>query len=103
MRTKSKIGMNDIPFAPIFAVPPEYKLSDTVPPVEPPAAPLPTKRPAECRVVAWRHDGGMDNTKLPTIESARAFSLQLHWAIYWKSAIQCGRDMLERRLIEAPI
>jgi hypothetical protein len=94
-KSRAKIAWDEIPFAPV--------LGDTVPPVEPPAAPLPTKRPVECRVVAWRHDGGMDNTKHETIEGATAYALGLHWAIYWKSAIQCGRDMLERRLIVQPL
>ena len=94
-KTRAKIAWDEIPFAPILA--------NTIPPIEPPAAPLPTKRPAECRVVAWRHDGGMDNTKHETIEGATAHALALHWAIYWKSAIQCGRDMIDRRLIVAPI
>lgn len=95
MRTKPQITMDEIPFAPVLA--------DTVPPVEPPPAPMPIKRPAEVRVVAWRHDGGLDNFKHSTIESATLFARSLHWAIYWKYALQCGRDMLDRQLIEAPI
>ena len=96
MKTKphANIAMDDIPFAPLLA--------DTVPPVEPPPAPLPVKRPQTCRVVAWRHDGGLDNTTHSTIESATAFAKALHWAIYWKYAIQCRRDMIDRALIEAP-
>ena len=95
MKTKPRqIAMDDIPFAPL--------LSDTIPPVEPPPAPAPYKRPAQCRVVAWRHDGGLDNTTFGTIESATAFAKALHWAIYWKYAIQCQRDMVARALIEAP-
>ena len=94
MRTKLQIAMDDIPFAPLLA--------DTVPPVEPPPAPLPVKRPRSCRVVAWRHDGGLDNTSHATIESATAFARALHWAIYWKYALQCDRDMVARALIEAP-
>ena len=96
MKTKPRtnIAMDDIPFAPLLA--------DTVPPVEPPPAPLPVKRPQSCRVVAWRHDGGLDNTVHCTIESATAFAKALQWAIYWKYAIQCQRDMVARALIEAP-
>ena len=94
MKTRARIAMDDIPFAPL--------LSDTVPPVQPPPAPLPVKRPAQCRVVAWRHDGGLDNTLHSTIESATAFAKALHWVIYWKYAIQCQRDMVARALIEAP-
>ena len=96
MKTKPRlqIAMDDIPFAPVLA--------DTVPPVEPPPAPLPVKRPRSCRVVAWRHDGGLDNTSHATIESATAFARALHWAIYWKYALQCDRDMVARALIEAP-
>lgn len=96
MKTKPRlqIAMDDIPFAPLLA--------DTVPPVEPPPAPLPVKRPRSCRVVAWRHDGGLDNTSHATIESATAFARALHWAIYWKYALQCDRDMVARALIEAP-
>ena len=97
MKTKPRlnIAMDDIPFAPLLA--------DTVPPVEPPPAPLPVKRPQECRVVAWRHDGGLDNTTFGTIESATAFAKALHWAIYWKYALQCGRDMVARQIINAPL
>jgi hypothetical protein len=95
MKTKSRqIAMDDIPFAPLLA--------DTVPPVQSPPAPLPVKRPRSCRVVAWRHDGGLDNTTFGTIESATAFAKALHWAIYWKYALQCDRDMVDRQLIEAP-
>jgi hypothetical protein len=96
MKTKPRlqIGMNEIPFAPILA--------DTIPPVEPPPAPLPVKRPAECRCVAWRHDGGMDNTKHETIERATAFATTLHWTTYYKFALQCGRDMITVQPITAP-
>ena len=93
-KSRGNLRMDDIPFAPLLA--------DTVPPVEPPPAPLPVKRPQSCRVVAWRHDGGLDNTVHCTIESATVFAKALHWAIYWKYAIQCQRDMVARALIEAP-
>ena len=96
MKTKPRlqIAMDDIPFAPLLA--------DTIPPSRPPAAPLPVKRPQSCRVVAWRNDGGLDNTVHATIESATEFAKALHWAIYWKYAIQCQRDMVARALIDAP-
>jgi hypothetical protein len=92
--TRPQIGMDEIPFAPI--------LSDARPPIEPPPAPLPVKRPVECKVVAWRHDGGLDSTRHETVELATAFATGLHWAVYWKYALQCGRDMIDRRLITAP-
>jgi hypothetical protein len=95
MRTKTPIAMDEIPFAPM--------LGDTIPPSEPPPAPLPAKRPAECRVIAWRHDGGLDDTKHLTVERATAHAHGLHWAVYWKYALQCGRDMIARELIIQPL
>ena len=91
----AQISMTEIPFAPALA--------DTIPPVATPPAPLPVKRPVECRVVAWRHDGGLDDTRHPTIEHAREHVKALHWAIYWKYALQCGRDMIARELISQPL
>ena len=92
----SKIAMDEIPFAPVS------QLSDTVPPVRPPPAPLPIKRPRACRLIAWRHDCNVRDTKYETLESAQAAARELHWAVYWKYAIQSGRDMVERALINAP-
>jgi len=37
-----------------------------------------------------------------TLEAAQVAARELHWAIYWKYAIQCGRDMVERNLINEP-
>ena len=109
MRIKTPIAMDEIPFAPqaypdreITDAEKRRSLSDTIPPSEPPAAPLPVKRPAECRVIAWRHDGGLDDTKHPTVERATAHAHGLHWAVYWKYALQCGRDMIARELIAEP-
>jgi hypothetical protein len=91
----TQIRMDEIPFS-------TDVLCDTVPPVEPPSAPAPYKRPAACRLIAWRHDGPLSDTAHATIEDARAAALALHWAVYWKFAIACGRDMIERQLIDAP-
>ena len=92
-----KIAMDEIPFSTA-----SLQLCDTVPPVRPPAPPLPVKRPVSCRLIAWRHDNGLTDTAYETVEHAREAAQQLHWIVYWKYALQCGRDMIERRLIEAP-
>lgn len=93
---RTQITMDEIPFST------ESLLCDTVPPVEPPKPALPVKRPQSCRLIAWREDGGLLDVAHETFESARQAALQLHWTIYWKYAIQQGRDMVERRLIDAP-
>jgi hypothetical protein len=77
------------------------KLADTIPPIEPPPSVL-LAQPRAHRVVAWRHDGGIDNTQLATLELAREFAARCHWAIYWKTMIMCGREMVARALIEEP-
>lgn len=96
MPTKAKITMDEIPFAPIT------QLCDTVPPTELPPAPAPYKRPSACRLIAWRHDNALRDIKFDTLESAQVAARNLHWAVYWKYAIQSGRDMVERALIDAP-
>lgn len=96
----SKISMTEIPFAPLDYAP---RLADTVPPTKPPAAPLPVKRPASHMLVAWREDGrGLQTWKYETLETAQAAAKELCWIIYYKYAIQCGRDMIERGDIVAP-
>lgn len=91
---RQNIAMDEIPFAPI--------LSNTVPPVEPPAKPLPVKQPQTHHVVAWRNDGGLDSTRHETAELALAFARTLHWAVYYKYAIQVGRDVIARAHISEP-
>jgi hypothetical protein len=77
------------------------QLADTIPPVEPPP-PVLLAQPKAHRVVAWRHDGGIDNTSLATLELAREYAARCHWAIYYKTMIMCGREMVARALIEEP-
>lgn len=89
--------MDEIPFSTAT-----LQLCDTVPPVKPPAPPLPVKRPNACRLIGWRHEGPLSDTTYETIEAAREAAQALHWAVYWKYALQCGRDMIERRMIDAP-
>lgn len=92
----SKIGMLDIPFAPV-------DLCDTIPPVKPPAAPAPYKRPKAHSLVAWRDDGGgLQTWHHDTLEAAQSAAKSLSWVVYWKYAIQCGRDLVERGTIDAP-
>ena len=90
---RSNVAMDEIPFAPL--------LSDTIPPVKPPSPALPVKRPQACRLIGWRHDGGLRDTRHETLEHAQAAATELHPVLYWKCAIMVGRDMVERRLIEA--
>jgi hypothetical protein len=75
------------------------KLADPTPPVEPPSF-LPYARPTPHRLVAWRHDNGLEDTRHDSLELARERARELHWAVYWKYAIMAGRDMVERQLIE---
>jgi hypothetical protein len=77
------------------------KLADPRPPT-PPVAPVLLAQPRAHRVVAWRHDGGMRDTTHGTLESAREALRALHWAIYWKACILCGRETIERHAIQAP-
>lgn len=90
----------DIPFAPVDLN--GARLCDTVPPVKPPAA-VATTWAKQHRLVAWRHDGGMLNQSHDSKEKALEAAQGLHYAIYWKWAIQCGRDMVDRGLVEEPI
>lgn len=99
MRNANPIRMDEIPFAPL---PETIKLADPIPPTPLPPAPLPVKRPRQHRLIAWRHDGGLRDTAFETLELAQEAAKELHWAIYWKYAIQCGRDMVARALIEVP-
>lgn len=77
-------------------------LADVPPRVEPPSLPVVDPSPKSHRLVAWRHDGGLQNFTYNTLEVAREHARALSWVIYWKWAIMCGRDMLERELIEQP-
>lgn len=74
------------------------QLDDTVPPTEPPPSVM-LAQPKQHRVVAWRHDGGMRDVTCETLEKAREHMAGLHWAVYWKAMIMCGREMVERRQI----
>lgn len=96
------IRMNEIPFAPLGETIDTARLADPIPPSPIPPAPLPVKRPRAHRLIAWRHDGGLRDTAFETLELAQEAAEGLHWAIYWKYAIQCGRDMVARALIEVP-
>jgi hypothetical protein len=94
---KQQITMEEIPFAPVAG------LCDTVPPVAPPPAPAPYKRPVAHALCAWRNDGGALQTwRHETLESAQAAAGELHFAVYWKYAIQCGRDLVEVHNIDEP-
>jgi len=93
-----QIRMDEIPFAPVM----DAQLCDTIPPTAPPKPPAPYKRPLQHRLIGWRNDGGLLDAAHDTLENAQAAARELHWAIYWKYAIQCGRDMVERNLINEP-
>lgn len=75
------------------------RLADPRPP-QPPIPPVRLAQPKQHRVVAWRHDGGMVDTTHATKELAERHVTLLHWAIYWKAIIMCGRETVARHLIE---
>jgi hypothetical protein len=77
-------------------------LSDTIPPVEPPPVAR-TCDPIAHDVVAWRYDGTVRKTNYATLEAAREVFDALHYAVVYKAMIMRGREMIARRLIEAPL
>lgn len=78
------------------------QLADTIPPVQPPCV-LPLCQPQRHDVVAWRNDGGrLEWTRHDNLDLARAYAQGLHYATYYKYAITCGRDTVERGYIEEP-
>lgn len=97
---RKSIAMDEVPFAPLPDAP---AVCDIVPPVEPPPAPAPYKRPQACVLHAWRNDGArLDSWRHETAEAATAAARALSFVIYWKYAIQCGRDTLALELIPVP-
>lgn len=99
---RQAIGMEEIPFAPLLGErTSKPQLADTIPPTQDPA-PLPVKRPRAHHVVAWRNDGGLDSTRHETEESAREFAGALCYLVYYKFAIQVGRDVIARGHIAEP-
>jgi hypothetical protein len=92
--SRNQISMNEIPFAPM--------LGDTIPPTHNPPAPLPVARPKAHTVVAWRNEGGLDHASFATLETASEFAGKLHFAIYYKWTIQCGREFVARGDIIPP-
>lgn len=99
---RQSISMDEIPFAPMLDMP-VAKLCDTIPPVDLPPAPLPTKRPVDHKLVAWRNDGPLMTTMtFSTFEAAKVAAGELHFLTYWKWAITCGRDTVEMGRIDEP-
>jgi hypothetical protein len=79
----------------------QLKLGD--PHKEPPQTPPLNPNPRKHDVVAWRHDGArLDTTRHDTKEGAQEYGRALCWAIYYKYAILCGRDIIERHSIAIP-
>lgn len=100
---RQAIGMDEIPFAPLLGErSSKPQLADTIPPTTEPPAILPVKRPRVHHVVAWRNDGGLDSTRHETEELAREHAGSLCYLVYYKFAIQVGRDVIARGHIAEP-